>query len=279
MSAAQKKDLGEAFGTKKAKKALKDMVENTIEKTGKISRTDAALLSAVKKNTEEMLTREELQTLVDQLRPIPQGRFDAEVIQEVYKPEEIIGAEVLNAIPIMDWQESLKKGDAVQVASRFVAHRINGIFANQDSVMKLRLLRYLLWVLVFWKGTSKGRGKSNIRIIAKRDKMRQDMAPAPDVVIESIRRKFSEGSEMRKFHIDLLKTHCCVFSCLIDNFESDTLDLREDLGLEQQELNRYFSEIGAGVKVSKRDGASRYMAKLALPLQFPKPPRPRKGRL
>jgi DNA-directed RNA polymerase I subunit RPA49 len=275
-----KTDLGESFGTKKAKKALKSIAENTISRSGpgKLTQGDSALLDVVKETTASMLSPEEMQAVVDKMRPIPQGDFDADIIQEVYKPEVIIGGEVLSTIPIMDWQEKAKNNEEIQVISRFVANRINRLAANHDPVLKLRLLRYFLFVLTFWKATTKGRGRGT-RSVPKRDKLRKAMEPAPEVVIENIRRKFSEGGEMRKYHIDLLTTHLCVFSCLIDNFESDTLDLREDLGLEQRELNKYFSEVGAAIHISKRAGNSHHIAKLALPLKFPKPQqRARRGK-
>jgi DNA-directed RNA polymerase I subunit RPA49 len=75
---------------------------------------------------------------------------------------------------------------------------------------------------------------------------------------------------MRKTHVDLLMTHCCVFAAIIDNFELNTWDLREDLRLEQKALTQYFLEVGATVRQSKKGDKIDYIAKLALPLQFPK---------
>ena len=116
-------------------------------------------------------------------------------------------------------------------------------------------------------------GKLGVRKIPPRDKLRQALAPAPDSVVDSLRRNFSENGEMRKFHIDCLMTYACVFALTLDNFEMDSLELREDLRLEQKQIDSYFHEVGARTKAvaEKIDGKSinRYKAKLAIPLKFP----------
>ncbi|KAK4123582.1 hypothetical protein N657DRAFT_572972 [Parathielavia appendiculata] len=265
-------ELGETFGTKKAKKAIQAVAENAMlaaKSRGKLGEDDRALVVTIRDSSQHMATREELQAAVDMARPVPRGNFDADEIQDVYVPAEIIGAEVLNAIPVLDWQEKVRKLEPVQVPARFVAHRIVRVAGNEDGVQRLKLLRYLLWVIVFWSTTRPGRERGT-KSIARRDDLREALAPAPEVVIENIRRKFSDNGVMRKAHIDLLMTHCCVFASIIDNFEVDTLDLREDLKLEQKDLNQYFMEIGARVRRAKAGDKINHIAKLALPLQFPK---------
>ncbi|GAB1320670.1 DNA-directed RNA polymerase I subunit rpa49 [Madurella fahalii] len=275
-----KMELGEAFGTKKAKKALQAVAENAMlaaKSSGKLDQEDRALVDTIKNSSHHMATREELQAAIDSARPVPRGNLDAQEIQDVYVPAEIIGAEILHAIPVMDWQEKVKKLEPVEVPSRFVAHRINRVASNENAVERLKVMRYLLWVIIFWATTAQGRERGTKRI-GRRDKLRQAMSPAPEVVIENIRRKFSDNGVMRKVHIDLLMTHCCVFASIIDNFEVNTFDLREDLRLEQKELNQYFMEIGARMKQSKAGDKVNHIAKLALPLQFPKMRQPARRR-
>ncbi|KAL2155992.1 hypothetical protein VTH82DRAFT_736 [Thermothelomyces myriococcoides] len=275
-----KMELGETFGTKKAKRALQAVAENAMlaEKSrGKLDEDDRALVDTIRDSSQHMATREELQAAVDMARPVPRGNFDADEIQDVYVPAQIIGAEVLNAVPVMDWQEKVKKVEPVHVPARFVAHRIVRVAGNEDDVQRLKLLRYLLWVITFWSITRPGKERGT-RNIARRDDLREALAPAPEVVIENIRRKFSDNGVMRKTHIDLLMTHCCVFASIIDNFELNTFDLREDLKLEQKQLNQYFMEIGARIKQTKSGDKVNHIAKLALPLQFPKMRKPAKRR-
>jgi DNA-directed RNA polymerase I subunit RPA49 len=274
-----KMELGEAFGTKKAKKAIQAVAEDAMlaaKSHGKLGEDDRALVDTIKDASQHMATREDLQAALDSARPVPRGNFDAKEIQDVYVPRQIIGADILNAIPVLDWQEKVRNLEDVQVPSRFVANRINRV-AGSDDMQRLKLLRYLLWVIVFWVTTTQGRERGTKRI-ANREKLRRDLAGAPEMVIENIRRKFSDSGVMRKAHIDLLMTHCCVFASIIDNFEVNTLELREDLRLEQKQLNQYFMEIGARVKQSKAGDKVNHIAKLALPLQFPKMRQPPKRR-
>jgi DNA-directed RNA polymerase I subunit RPA49 len=275
-----KMDLGEAFGTKKAKKSIQAVAENAMlaaRARGKLGDDDRALVDTIRDSSQHMATREELQAAVDMARPVPRGNFDATEIQDVYVPAEIIGAEVLNAIPVMDWQEQVRKLEPVEVPARFVAHRIVRVAGNEDDVQRLKLLRYLLWVIIFYSTSRQGKERGT-KSIAKRDDLREALAPAPEVVIENIRRKFSDSGVMRKAHIDLLMTHCCVFASIIDNFEVNTLDLREDLKLEQKQLDQYFLEVGGRMRKSKVEGNVNHIAKLALPLQFPKMRQPAKRR-
>ncbi|CRK20146.1 hypothetical protein BN1723_017834, partial [Verticillium longisporum] len=104
------------------------------------------------------------------------------------------------------------------------------------------------------------------------DQLAKNLSPAPQSVIDSIRRKFSDGGEIRKFHMDLIMTLCAALSCIIDNFETEPRDLREDLRLDSKTMNQYFQEIGAKIGQRKAAGEAKAqpVAKLAMPLVFPK---------
>lgn len=68
---------------------------------------------------------------------------------------------------------------------------------------------------------------------------------------------------------------------IIDNFVSDTHDIREDLKLEVPQIAKYYSELGCPVtmptdkeraaqKLSKAEVSAHKVARLKLPLVFPK---------
>lgn len=273
-----KTDLGQTFGTKKAKKAIQENVLNAIapqKKAGdaptKIDAAARAMLSSVGEVTSTMASREELQAVVDEAKPVPVANVDATEIQDVYDPKKIIGADILNLVPVREWQEKVQHKESIQVPSRFVAARVNRVAGNEEAVTRLRVLRYFFFVLLFYLHSKPGKARGT-RSIPPREKLRELLAPAPEAVIESIRRKFSDRGEMRKFHIDLLMTHCCVFACIVDNFEVDTQNLRDDLKIDQKTMNGYFHEIGGRVKpVSNKDTKTTiHVARLTLPLNFPK---------
>ncbi|KAI9167474.1 DNA-directed RNA polymerase I subunit rpa49 [Paramyrothecium foliicola] len=274
-----KTDLGQTFGTKKAKKAIRENVLNAIAPQKqpsdgsaiKIDDASKAMLKTVGEITSTMASREELQAVVDEAKPVPKANLEAEDIQDVYDPKAIIGSEILNLVPIREWQEKARHNESIQVPSQYVAARVAQIAASDTAVTRLRVLRYLLFVMIFYLSTKPGRQKGT-RQVLPREKLRETLAPAPEAVIENIRRKFSDGGQMRKFHIDLLMTHCCVFASIVDNFEVDTQNLRDDLRIEQKAMNQYFHEIGGRVRpvTNKAEGRTTHVARLALPLDFPK---------
>ncbi|OHE94587.1 A49-like RNA polymerase I associated factor [Colletotrichum orchidophilum] len=273
-----KKDLGQTFGTKKAKKAIESVALNAIDPSKtrdsepkKLDTASKAILQEIGGVTATMASREQLQAVVDEAKPVPRPNLEADAIQDVYDPNEFIGREILAAIPVKDWIDPAKKGEEILCYSRHVAVRVKKI-ADSGNVTKMRLLRYFYFLFTFYTMAAPGKQRGTKRI-PPRDKLKERMEPAPQVVIEHIRRKFSDGGEMRKFHIDLLITHCCAVACIIDNFEVETSKLREDLRLDQKDMNNYFYEIGAKVKqgASKEKGVKApHVAKLALPLNFPK---------
>lgn len=264
--------LGETFGTRKAQKAIRALTENAITRDGgaDLDAGELALMNSLKGTTADMATREQLQAAIDKAKPVPSGNYAAEDIAEVYVPEDVIGQEVMRAIPVLDWKKDVKAGKPIQLPSRFVAHRLSRVAAHPEAVRRLRVLRYLLWLIGFWQAARPGSGRDRgLHKLPSQKKWKTLLQPAPDVVLEDIRQKFSDNGIMRKFHVDLLMTHCCVFASIIDDFEVNTMDLRDDLKLEQKEMNQYFKEIGAQVKTQKVDKRQEFFGKLALPLAFP----------
>ncbi|KAI0887486.1 RNA polymerase I associated factor, A49-like protein [Annulohypoxylon maeteangense] len=274
-------NLGEAFGTKKAKKALAAITENAIapEKAiadaggdpQKLSSASKALMESINDVTIGMASKEDLQAQADLAKPIPPGNYDAEEIQDVYTPEGLIGGDILNAIPVRDWQEQLKKGLNKTMTSSFVASRLVPVGEGPNPVHRLRALRYLDLLLKFVKNAKPGKERGTKRI-PPRDKLRELLNPAPEPVVESIRRKFSSNGEMRKFHTDLVYTYCCALASILSNYSFDTSRIRFDLGLDEKQFGQYFREIGGKVKIEKgaEKGTHVQVASLALPLVFPK---------
>ncbi|KAF4123166.1 hypothetical protein GMORB2_6714 [Geosmithia morbida] len=291
----RKTELGQIFGTKKAKKAIEANVLNAIspqkrrgeggeeEEPAKMDAASRAMLSSIGAVTSSMASREELQAAVDEAKPAPRPNLEATEVEDVYDPRAMIGADVLNLVPVREWQEKVQHREGVQVVSRFVANRVNRVAAaavaaaagggsgDEADVVRLRVLRYFYLVLLMYLNTKPGRERGT-RQLPPREKLHRLLEPAPEAVVENIRRKFSDGGVMRKFHVDTLMTHCCAFACIVDNYEVDTQNLRDDLRVDQKTINQYFHEIGGRVKPvsNKAEGRTVHVAKLALPLDFPK---------
>lgn len=273
----QRTELGQAFGTKKAKKALEAVTLNAIaprkapgDATADLNTSEMALMASLKNVATSVPTQQDLQAAVDANKPVPKGNYDADEIQDVYKPEELIGRDILELIQVSDWAQAVEKNEDVKLKSRFVASRLLRIGSGENSVARLRLLRYAYFLQLFYLTARKGKDKGT-REIQKKDKLAEELAPAPPPVIESIRRRFSDKGIIRKQHVDLLITHLCAFASILDNFETNMWDLKEDLKLEQKEMSQYFMEIGARIAKRKgEEGTTNHLAVLKLPLVFPK---------
>ncbi|KAH6664394.1 A49-like RNA polymerase I associated factor-domain-containing protein [Plectosphaerella plurivora] len=274
----QKVLLGQTFGTKKAQKAIKDREMNTLRSEPakqsadgapeELDDADKATLEEIRIITSAMATQQQKQTVVNAARPVPRANLEATEIVDVYDPADFVGAGPLKAVPILDWQEALQRQEGIESDSRFVARRLDRIGRQDQPADKLRLLRYLHFVILFYKAT---KASKNSRTVPRKDILMQKLSPAPDNLVENIRRKFSQDGVIDKFFAHMLITHCCTLAAIIDNFETDVEDLRDDLGIDERAIRQYYSEIGARVIRRKtEEHGKQVIAKLALPLQFPK---------
>lgn len=283
-------DLGQTFGTKKARKAIASITENAIstDRIGrgaspggtqrtKLDAVSTVMLESMAEATSGIATRDELTAAVDAAKPRPKPNLAAQTPNEVYTADTLIGPEILKLVPVKEWQDAVKAKKEIITKSKYVAHRIQRVSLD---VQKLRVLRYLLCLLEFF-GSTRTRGKGVVRSLPQKEALRAAVPGVPEAVVESIKRKFSENGQMLKFQTDLLMTHACALAMIIDNCEVDMYDLREDLHLEVKDMSQYFHEIGARIttanegdrkrlKLDKAAAAQRKFARLKLPLDFPK---------
>lgn len=283
--------LGQLFGTKKAQKAIASMADNAIGPSKaerpdgtRLNATNAAVMAYMADATEGMTTREELQEQADASKPRPKANLSATDVKDVYTSDSLMGVDTLKHVPVIDWEQSLQAGKEIVVSSRHVARRIQ---SHASNVEKLRILRYLLLLIEFHNAARPLRGGA--RALPKRDSLKAAMSGVPEAVVEGIKRRFAVAGSMPRFQVDLLITHVCALACLVDNYEVDMFDLKEDLNLEGKDMAKYFREIGAKVgaisegqrralKLDKAAAAQRRVAKLKVPLDFPRVSYGRKAR-
>ncbi|KAG9232458.1 RNA polymerase I associated factor, A49-like protein [Amylocarpus encephaloides] len=276
----RRNNLGEAFGTKKAKKAIASRTENAIapQRGGeitppKIDSAAKAMLQNIAKETAGMATREQLAEAVDANKPRPKANLDATKIQDVYPVDSLIGDDILVHVPVKTWVDAIKAKEAINTTSRFIAHRLAMAGPN---VQKLKILRYMYMVIRVLDKSEKKRSET---FLPKRSDVKALIEDMPESVWEYFRRKFSSQGKMTKLQVDLIITHLCALACIVDNYEVDIWDLQEDLKLESKGMQQYFQEIGAKIAplgvaaartMDKASAAQHKLAKLKLPLTFPK---------
>ncbi|KAF2676761.1 DNA-directed RNA polymeras-like protein I 49 kDa polypeptide [Lentithecium fluviatile CBS 122367] len=275
-------ELAKEFGSKKSRKAIEDMSLNSISRgeAGNNVGMAANILQGMSSMTSEMPTTKDLAAAVDSSKPRPQANLATEYPEDVYSTDVVVGRELMESIPVKDWVDASEAGKGVNVGSRFVAKRILALVKNKQ-IQKLKVLRFILLCIKF-NDSLLGFGKGPKRIPNK-EKLAAAMGEdAPEAVVNAIRRKFaSETNDMPRWNTDNLMTHICAAALIVDGFEVDVNDLRNDLKLENKEIKQYFHELGcrvtpptetdrAKLKITKAESASHNVAKLKLPLQFPK---------
>ncbi|KAI4797255.1 RNA polymerase I associated factor, A49-like protein [Aureobasidium sp. EXF-8845] len=282
--AQQREDLGQAFGTKKAKKALASKVENAITTNadrnrvgGKLDNVESAVMDSVKEASDAMPAKQAQQEEILASKPIPKPNLNATEAENVYPIGMLIPATDMRNLTVKEWQDA--NGEDLKLSSRFVAHRVNPI-AVRDDVQRLKALKYLM-LLIEFNLALKPAGKAGKKVPQK-DQLRSKLEEWPETLIESVRRRFSDNNELNKWHMDNLITHMAAISLFIDGYKTDTHDLREDLRLENKQMSQYFMELGCKVNnptekeqadfkiPNKAVAAQRRVAKLKLPLDFPK---------
>ena len=274
----QRNTLGMEFGTKKAKKAIASVTENAIgpgrsnvEGVTTLDSSSQALMDSISDAARGIASREQLQATADQSKPVPPGNFEATEIQDVYKPEELIGSDLLSSIPVKDWQDIAKKQSPLTNPNKYVSESFWNVARSLHPVRNLRILRYLSCLLTVSKNMRKGKDRGSFKL-PDRKKLQELLDPAPVQLVDSIRRKFSDGGEVRKFHTDMLKTYCCALVSILENYEFETEAIRFDLSMTEKEFAQYFKQIGGKMLIRKDPAGGKgkvQVAKLALPLDFP----------
>lgn len=231
------------------------------------------MLSNVAEATKDMKSRDDLSKAADDVKPRPKANIDATKIEDIYTVESLIGTDHLKAIPVREWQNKARAREEIFVRSKFVANRIQGC---ANSVEKLKILRFMLMLLEIY---GKSKKSKEGRKLPRKEDLNIIVGDIPEIVLAAAKKKFSENDLIKKYHSDLLITHLCAMSLLVDDFQTDTYDLREDLQLDLAQMSKYFSEIGVKSHVLGANDVSRYgraaasqrrIAKLKLPLIFPK---------
>lgn len=276
-------ELGRLFGSKRAKKAILEKEKNAVKLPGagedgspELDKAASATLDVIGEAGATMATRDEMQATVDATKPVPKANVDAEDIHDVYDPAELIGADTLNSVPFKDWKEGVESGEGVNVTSRWVATRVDEVARGPNSISRLRLLRYTYYLIAYYASSS----RKGHRRQAPRKKDFRDLTGASGQVAMQIQDKFTDRGEINSYHDALLLTHIFAFASIIENFEFDIQFLREDLRIDQEKFGQHFHEIGGRVVSAKERGSGKVVqvAKLALPLRFPKQRRMRMRR-
>ncbi|KAH0544411.1 hypothetical protein FGG08_001437 [Glutinoglossum americanum] len=289
---ALRDELGLAFGTKKTRKAIASLTENAISPSkSTVLRTSSdtnaplaidsvatAVLESIAPSVNTMASRDDLQKDIDANKPRPKANLHATSPDEVYSVESLVGHEEMRILSVKEWQDAMAEGDGITSKSRYICKKVQRV-GEAGDVKRLKVLRYLQLLLDFF--FSLGKGSRDGRKLPPREELKKALG-VPDFLVDRVRGKFTNGGlPMTKWHVDNLITHIAAIALIVDGFEVDIYDLKEDLKLETKEITQYFQEIGCKVqlptekerermKLTKAEATLHKLAKLRIPLEFPK---------
>lgn len=220
------------------------------------------------------------------------------------------GLSLLRQIPIKDWQEASAASEDIPTPSRFVSKHVESVIqAGQKTNMQiLRFILILLELTRTLKRSRGGQGQGpDSRKLPAREELRSTLANAAgsgndedgssvitDSFLDALRRKYvPQGSFLSRNDITFLHTSICALSLHIppasgagfaaNELATDIADLRDDLRVDNQTITKYYRELGCkvdkpregefarwGVKRGKVEAAAMKIARLKIPLDFPK---------
>lgn len=187
--------LGQAFGTKKAKKAIADQTDNAItsRKPGETAPVNdavtEAMMESLKGTTSGMLTVEQRQEAVDSNKPRPEPNMEATSPAEVYALGQLIPDETLTAMAVRDWEQAMEKDEDVQVGMRFVAKRLKKVATGKDATKMLKVLKYVYILLTWYINLEPAKQGKKVPDAAKL----KEKVDASANIIKGIQQRFADG--------------------------------------------------------------------------------------
>lgn len=276
-----RRDLGETFGTRKAQAAIRAYERGQI---------DMATLSTVKDHIElsidhkakDLDTPKQIEQMADLSRPIPPFDAKTEVVEQVYKLQDIITPEEMECIPYGPLMGK-KRQDLIELRANkeypeFVLDRLDSAVPQSDHA-RVQKLVYLTYLIKFRTMRENALNKAEVR--------RAILGHCPSLIEQRLLELFTEQAPSPKdgsmrykvssFLKDTLTSYICALCLHIDNFACNPAALARDLQLTPTKTLDLFKQLGCIVEGSKVDNQSVRKARLLAPIKFPKPPRARKA--
>ncbi|KAG0668968.1 DNA-directed RNA polymerase I subunit rpa49 [Maudiozyma exigua] len=243
--------LGEAFGTKKAKKAIADLERNRID-AEKLSGVAVDIVDAVRVASKDLPTRQQLEENVSNDRPTPVANVDATDVEQIYPVENIISDYEMQFIRVghlLKETDVEKKMESFPFASKYITKKLP-VFTQPTQLPKLQLLYYLSLLL----------GVYNNRRVNNKVKLLEILNSPPETLIDGVLDKFTLArpgqfgrSKDRSFFIDPQhedKLLCYILTIImhLDNFIVEISPLAQELNTKPSKIVALFRVLGAIVK-------------------------------
>ncbi|KAH3663357.1 hypothetical protein OGAPHI_005347 [Ogataea philodendri] len=277
----QRNALGEAFGTKKAKKAILDMEKNRID-SSKLETKQSDIVDSIKINTSKLPTSAQMQDDLNETRVIPQFDVEATSVDDIYPLENIISAKELASIRVESLQndqtEPKDKLDLLPYSnSRYLLRKLAAISKDTpDRKLKLQIVYYVSLLMGLY---------ANRRIHSK-DQLIESLNQPPVVLVDLVLKNFTIlRKNNRNYLIDPRcedKILCYLLALILklDEYQVEISPLAQELSLKPSRLAALFRSLGCVLKnataaqceklgVPKAIAANYKIASLKVPFKAP----------
>lgn len=274
--------LGETFGTKKAKLAIKAQERNKVDVSAMETVVDH-LQESIQKSTQALPSKEEAQATADSTRLVPPYNAEATVPSEVYPLHNIIPEaewRTLSATPFLVVGQKQRTPLLPFQRSKWINQHLHSTCdSTSPSKTNIKILQYISFMMFFRKMAV----QSNLGKVSLEEKL----ASMPSVVADGLLSRFTESArssskpQFTSQKETLLLTHMFALCLRVDDYATDTELIARDLSQSTQSINSLFKSMGCQItKLTLTDlkrlglpdsAAETKHALLKIPLEFPKP--------
>ncbi|KAH6904495.1 Rpa49 subunit specific to nuclear RNA polymerase I [Coprinopsis sp. MPI-PUGE-AT-0042] len=277
--------LGETFGTKKAKAAIRAAERNHVD-VGAMEGVMGYVMDSIEKGAEGLMTAEEAKEASDTNRLIPPFSATASLPDDIYPLHGIIPEAEWKALSISAFDAAQNEQERFALLpfrySTWVKEHLKDLCkadAGKAKKKNLKILLYISAMLAFRQAASR-------KDISK-DQIYEKLAPLPSIVADSLLSRFTEVARGSASYQSTsttktnLLTHVFALCLKLDKFATNPEMLAHDLSMKPAEVNTLFRSLGCKlVKLSERERtrlglpdstADQKRAVLNAPVEFPKP--------
>lgn len=274
--------LGETFGTKKAKAAIRARERNRVDVSAMEGVMDF-VMAGIDKGAGGLMTTEEAKEVADSNRPVPPFSATATSPADVYPLHGIIPEPEWKALPVSAFYAAGSANERKAALpfrfSHWVNTRVETAMEQGDKERKrtLKTLFYISSMMAFRRATDRK---------FKTEDLPTKLQGVPGPVIDSLLARFTEcprGSTQPRTTPALqtrLLTHLLALCLRVDNYAADAALIARDLSLATDYMNDVFKSLGCKlVKLNERERtrlglpdsvADEKRAVLTAPVEFPK---------
>ncbi|KAJ7701546.1 RNA polymerase I associated factor, A49-like protein [Mycena rosella] len=274
--------LGETFGTKKAKAAIRARERNRVDVSAMEGVMDF-VMAGIDKGAEGLMTTEKAKEVADSNRPIPPFSATATDPADVYPLHGIIPEPEWKALPVSAFFEAggaHERKDALPFRhSQWVNARVESTMEQSDKGKKrnLKTLFYIASMMAFRRATERK---------FKAEDLPEKLSSVPGAVLDSLLARFTECPRgttepctTPQLQLRLI-THLLALCLRVDNYAADYALIARDLSLAPEQISTTFKSLGCKiVKLGERERtrlglpdsvADEKRAVLTAPVEFPK---------